>query len=483
MPEGLVLVSAASPYADGCNGAQQAGTNYKNAEVEPFLAADPTSKDHFIGVWQQDRWSNGGANGLATGVTFDGGKTWTRTAVHFTRCSGGTAANGGDYERASDPWVTIAPDGTAYQVALGFNNSTALKAILASRSTDGGRTWSDPIALQTDSSVDFVEDKESITADPKDAHYVYTVWDRLTGQSVVNSPTATGPTWFARTTNGGMSWEAARPIFDPGMDAQTIGNQIGVLPDGTLLDLFAYVTNASSNNPPTSVALLRSTDKGATWSSPIIVSETNFIGTLDSKNNAPIRTGGVLPGLAIDGTTGAAYAVWQDARPSAGARDGVVFSKSIDGGLHWSTPTQVNQAPKVQAFVPTVATLADGTIGVSYYDFRRDNPADPTSLLASLWLATSRDGGATWVESALSGTFDLRHAPIAGGLFLGDYQGLSRNGAAFLPFFVATTGDGNNRTEVYARPASVLPAASAIEQTSFERAPERKAFYRFGTRF
>jgi hypothetical protein len=36
----------------------------------------------------------------------DGGLTWTINAnTKSSICTGGTAANGGDYERASDPWV------------------------------------------------------------------------------------------------------------------------------------------------------------------------------------------------------------------------------------------------------------------------------------------------------------------------------------------------------------------------------------------
>jgi len=60
----LVTVSGPSPYAS-CSTAGQPGTNYVNAEVEPYVAVNPTtvgtSKVNVIGVWQQDRWSNGGA--------------------------------------------------------------------------------------------------------------------------------------------------------------------------------------------------------------------------------------------------------------------------------------------------------------------------------------------------------------------------------------------------------------------------------------
>jgi hypothetical protein len=44
----------------------------------------------------------------------------------------------------------------------------------------------------------------------------------------------------------------------------------------------------------------------------------------------------------------------------------------------------------------------------------------------------------------------MLNAPNAGGLFLGDYQGLGVNGTAFMPFFVQTNnGNTSNRTDVF----------------------------------
>jgi hypothetical protein len=37
---------------------------------------------------------------------------------HFTTCAGGTATNGGDFQRSSDPWVTFAPNGDTYFIGL-----------------------------------------------------------------------------------------------------------------------------------------------------------------------------------------------------------------------------------------------------------------------------------------------------------------------------------------------------------------------------
>ena len=427
----LTVVSGPSPFTPGCNGVAQTGTNYPNAEVEPWVAINPTDPSNIIGAWQQDRWSNGGANGLVTGVSKNGGRTWTRTAPHFTRCSGGNRANGGNYQRASDPWVDFSPDGTAHQISLSFNDSNTLNAILVSRSTDGGDTWSEPITLIRDTASNLSNDKEAITADPLDSNFVYAVWDRL------DTDANLGPTFFSRTTNGGQSWEEARIIYDPGVDAQTIGNQIAVLPNGDLVNVFSLFTNQSIT-AEANVAVIRSTDKGETWSDPIIINTLESIGVVDPRTQDPLRTGDIIPDIAVDQNTGALYVVWQDARFSGSQRDGIILSTSGDGGLTWSEPIQVNKVPRVQAFTAAVDVAADGTVGVTYYDFRRSNQSSPDVLLTNYWLGTSSDGGSTWKETRVAGPFDMRNAPIARGYFIGDYQGLAHNQSSFLPFFVRT---------------------------------------------
>ena len=68
------------------------GTLYRNAEVEPWVSSNPADRRNLIAVWQQDRWSNGGAQGLLTGVSFDRGDSWRRpTPPPFSRCAGGNA--------------------------------------------------------------------------------------------------------------------------------------------------------------------------------------------------------------------------------------------------------------------------------------------------------------------------------------------------------------------------------------------------------
>jgi hypothetical protein len=469
----LVQVSGASPLAgctlDGVAG--QSGTAYIGSEVEPWIDVNPTNPNNMIGVWQQDRWSNGGSRGLLAGVTNDGGATWTSvTSFKTTLCTGGTSANGGGYQRATDPWVTFGPTGIAYQLSLSFNDVSPPfttfdfdHALLASRSTDGGLTWSNPVIVRRDTAPTVFNDKQSITADPTNANNVYAVWDRLVfpaseRASVVasfNTSAFSGPTWFARSTDQGMTWEPARPIWDPGQNDQTIGNQIVVQPNGTLIDLFTEFNNENAKKHRGGfIRVLRSTDKGSTWSGPFDVGRLGTIEISDPETGDPVRTGDIIPDAAVDQTAAASptsgrlYAVWQDASFNGGQADAIAFSQSLDGGLTWSDPIKVNKTPtgipigNQQAFTGSVDVSSDGTIAVTYYDFRNNTSAVP--LLTDYWIVhchptspSACTNPANWVNElrVTNTSFDMRQAPDAGGFFTGDYEGLANAGSAFTTFF------------------------------------------------
>lgn len=463
----LSLVSEPSPFA-GCTGGldpgSPPGTNNLNAEVEPSVAVDPTTPSHLIAVFQQDRWSNGGARGLVTAVSADGGSNWKEpTPPTFSTCAGGTAANGGAYDRSSDPWVSIGPDGRAYQVSLSVNAAQTISAILASTSTDGGATWSGPATIQRDNSPDhFVfNDKESVTADPFKAGTAYVVWDRSrfpSDSANVNaghSSAFRGDPMFSKTTDGGKTWSTPARISPQNNNMFTIGNQIAVLPDGTLVDVFHYGKGSGRDQPNASLTgVSRSTDGGQTWSMPIQISNNPVANDVDPDTGFPLRTGadigGGLPDIAVDPHSGALYVVWEDSRFS-GTHNDIVLSKSTDGGQTWSAPKKINQTPSpVEAFTPMVDVLPNGTVAVTYYDIRNNTPSP--GLDTDYFVVISHDGGATWQESKITpASFDDTTAPISRGYFLGDYQGLANNGTAFKSVFVQTnSGNTSNRTDVFA---------------------------------
>src|SRR5262249_19919252 len=116
-----IRVSRPPPFASGCDGVTaESGTLYTNTAVEPYLVASPFNPLNLIAAWQQDRWSDGGAQGLLLAASVDGGSSWTLTSAPFSRCTGGNAGNFGDYARATDPWLTVSPHGFAYALSLSF---------------------------------------------------------------------------------------------------------------------------------------------------------------------------------------------------------------------------------------------------------------------------------------------------------------------------------------------------------------------------
>ena len=86
-----VLTSAFNPLA-GCP-PDGSGTNFPGAEVEPWIAVNPTAAGNIVGVYQQDRYSNGGSKGMTATVSTNGGASWTQRAVpNDTRCTGGRSS-------------------------------------------------------------------------------------------------------------------------------------------------------------------------------------------------------------------------------------------------------------------------------------------------------------------------------------------------------------------------------------------------------
>jgi hypothetical protein len=122
------------------------------------------------------------------------------------------------------------------------------------------------------------------------------------------------------------------------------------------------------------------------------------------------------------------------------------------------TPTNVPVLNR-QSFLPFLAVAADGTIGVTYYDFRFFIPN--AGLATDYWMvqchpSSSRaasDPGCWGREVRLTGaSFDMEAAAysnVLGAFFIGDYFGMTGTGNAFMSTFVGV--DSQNVTSVFAR--------------------------------
>jgi hypothetical protein len=374
------------------------GVSYLDTEVEPWVAKNPANADNLIGGIQQDRWSDGGAKGLIGAYSFDDGATWNDVALPFSKCAtpyygpapcpingvGSPTPCTMPYDRASDPWVDVGPDGRAYQVSISFNANDNNNAVGASVSTDGGVNWGLTTEVQHDIDADPTfpfNDKESVTADPTVPGTAYIVWDRLVlvscgpAKPSLDAPSADarhwdaqtrgaetteqpicfeGPTYFSRTVDGGHTWSTPQPIVTSAPDEQTIANQIVVDPrTGRLYDFYIYFPNVPPFTPE--IRMVFSDDKGLTWSPQQFVSTDETVGIHDPQNPDEFaRTGDIIPEPVIDPNTGQLYVVWQDGRYNANGEDDVVVSTSIASGLTgtWTVPQRVNLESDRAGFTP-----------------------------------------------------------------------------------------------------------------------------------
>lgn len=453
------LSGTSSPYASCTVGAGTGRNLYINAEVEPQVAMNPANPQNLVAQYQQDRWSNGGAHGLASAFSFNGGKTWQQTTLPYSLCAGGLPA---EYERASDPWVSIGPDGTVYSNAISFDGSTCRNAVTSATSSDGGQTWGNLSVIVSYNTCQFFNDKNSVTADPVKSGVAYQVWDTLTlatdrPDDNPHTQAYTGPTFFSKTTDGGASWSPAKIIVDTANRQQTIGNVVLVdAASGTLYDFFNMIVPPNTPFQGTlsnsQVAFVKSTDGGAHWSQPQLIVPFNSLGVVNPNNTAQrLRVGDGLQEVAIDPSTGKLYVVWESSSNfikninQAATRwdDEILLSTSSNGGATWSSPAVIHKlASGLPTFTPTVAVNSAGRVAVTYYDTRFLQPGQ-TRLPTDYWIAFSTDGGATFGnERHVAGPFDELTAPFARGFFLGDYEGLQASGTSFHPVFARTTCQG-----------------------------------------
>jgi hypothetical protein len=396
----LARVSGPSPFApDGCGQPDVPVYQIIPNEIDGFdgqqfgeeadvsIAANPHDPRHLVAAWNQD-----GALGLSTAASFDGGKNWSRTTI-----VGITTCTGGEEERSFHARLAFGPDGRIYLAGESDDGlfpdprQVATIRVPTVSSADGGLNWSAVSFVDGGAADGGAKGLSTIAAEPDVASSALVAWHTEPTDGVRG-------TWVSRTTDGGQTWTryAARSAA-PG---RLPFNRILALRDGTLLliggdsDLATtapYAFNVGSP-PTTPVVLQRSTDKAATWSAPVTITE-------DAMIQWP---------AAVEAPDGTLYLAWLN-RDAAGVMVQSV-ARSTDAGQTWSEPVA---AAVPDHGHPALAVAGNGAIGFVYTDHRNDDPATE-ELEYDAWLAYSQDRGLTWRDLHVAGPFNLA--------YLGSYQ-------------------------------------------------------------
>ena len=122
------------------------------SQAEPHIARSPVDPEFIVATFQEGRFVDGGAVDCGYSVTQDGGLTWTRALIPNL-----TTVTGGPYARATDPVAGIDLSGRIFLNTEGATNSNFTEGIiLVSRSLDGGATFGSPsVVFQPENNSDF----------------------------------------------------------------------------------------------------------------------------------------------------------------------------------------------------------------------------------------------------------------------------------------------------------------------------------------
>jgi hypothetical protein len=398
---------AAVPVTTVANDPYTNTTAYHKTMLEPDTFSFGST---IIGVSQTGRFSDGGSDNISWATSNDNGTTWSSGQLPSTTVY---ASPPGPWDRISDPSVAYDPQDNVWMITGLAITGTTGKAVLVSRSTDGGHTWGAPVTVSQGGGSSFY-DKEWITCDTTatSAFYgnCYVEWDdAFAGNKLLMS----------RSTDGGLTWT---PSTVP--SASVIGGQPVVQPNGTV------VMPIAANGLQSFV----STNGGANYTGPFTIS------TIQTHGATGMRDGEGLPSAEVDGG-GTVYVAWVDCRFRSGcSADDVVFSTSTNG----TTWTAVARIPAVPTTSPIEFFLAGigvdhatqgatAHVGVVFYALATNNCNSTTCKILAGY-TSSTDGGATWSPIVkMFGPIRQTWLPSAGGYFLGDYisNSFGSNGKAY----------------------------------------------------
>lgn len=402
----------------------------RRPQNEPTVAVDPRnaaivvagSNDYCAQIVNGEVWpgyyrsTDGGASwqdSLVPGYPADNSPAGLASPAH------------GQCAAAGDPTQAFDTGGRLFYGFICFNRGKPVNGstYVAVYDRDGARYLRTVLVDAGTPSAQFngsglFQDKINLAVDQTSGSHagsVYVAWARYSGKAPNNV------ILFSRSTDHGQSFST--PIrISPGL-AQEQFADIAVGPDGAVY--VTYRTYAAQGRTSNAVWLVKSTDGGATFGTPRLVSTftpfssdqfTGGSGGVDC-GDGPFACPSGLTFSRFDSLSAVAaddsgvHVVWSARNGNGQAR---TYVRNSPDGLTWPTSaTTLDSVTAGHQWFPDIAS-ADGVLTVVFYDSRGDpayTPSLPPGNTASghnsgdvvqTRVAQSTDGGASWSETVVS---------------------------------------------------------------------------------
>jgi hypothetical protein len=417
-------------------------TNDQTSQNETPLAVNPVNPSMLVSGANDWNYNDG----CGVYVTTNGGSSWTGALPEgyvpgVTKFTNNPDVPGtGAFDAGGDPVVAFSPDGrNAYFVCQAFDFSSNAIRLLLNRGTvtRTGITWQTSGLTtvsawtgngKTRGGNGQFPDHESIHVDPVSGR-IYVTWAQFNGLQGTHSPVL-----VATSTDGGRSFSGPVKV-SVGNIRNNQDQRIVTAPNG---DAYLTFDNGVQGGKGTVLYVSKSTDGGATWSTPIqFATLVNPVcvfppGCFNISGGA-FRAGGTYPAPAFDAARNRLVVAYADIAGLFGQM--YVTWASASDLTHWTTPQAIAPAPADQ-FMGELGIAPNGRYDVSFYDREWTS-----NQLVDLTYATSSTGGSTWSRFRVTPSgFD----PSAWGVpsstapfrpFIGDYNGIvSTNAFAGMAF-------------------------------------------------
>jgi len=388
-----------------------------NAPEEPSICINPKNTNQVVA----------GANISSAYYSTNGGVNWTRFSLTSSL-----------YGVWGDPCIIVDTNSNFYFFHLSNPPSGQghwIDRIVCQKSTNGGANYNNPGSYTFyDANKD--QDKEWACVDPRNNN-IYATWTQFDSYGS-SAATDSSNILFAKSTDGGTSWVGVKRINQLGGDCIDEDNTVeGAVPCvGPNGEVYVSWSGPKIRNSQFGIFFDKSTDGGNTWltNDTYVTDQPGgwdfMIPGIQRCNGLPITSCDISNGLY----RGNIYINWTDQRNGTTDTD-VWFIKSTNGGANWSVVKRINNdAPGKQQFLTWMTV--DQKTGYIYFVFydRRDYTNNSTDV----YLASSTDGGETFVNTKISTTSFLPNSST----FFGDYSNITAYNGKVRPIWARLDGSG-----------------------------------------